>query len=62
MHREKLQLVLKEPVVLVYLGVVEGDKVKKGQIIARLDDRDIVAQLDEAKSSLQLYKAQMNRS
>ena len=46
--------------VLVYLGVVEGDKVKKGQIIARLDDRDIVAQLDEAKSSLQLYQAQLN--
>jgi RND family efflux transporter MFP subunit len=45
--------------VLVYLGVVEGDKVKSGQIIARLDDRDIVAQLDEAKSSLQLYEAQM---
>jgi RND family efflux transporter MFP subunit len=45
--------------VLVYLGVVEGDKVKKGQIIARLDDRDIVAQLDEAKSSLQLYQAQL---
>jgi RND family efflux transporter MFP subunit len=45
--------------VLVYLGVVEGDKVKAGQIIARLDDRDIVAQLDEAKSGLQLYKAQM---
>jgi len=46
--------------VLVYLGVVEGDKVTKGQIIARLDDRDIVAQLDEAKSSLQLYEAQLN--
>jgi RND family efflux transporter MFP subunit len=46
--------------VLVYLGVVEGDKVKKGQIIARLDDRDIVAQLDETKSSLQLYQAQLN--
>ena len=45
--------------VLIYLGVVEGDKVKKGQIIARLDDRDIVAQLDEAKSSLQLYIAQL---
>ena len=45
--------------VLEYLGVVEGDKVKKGQIIARLDDRDIVAQLDEAKSSLELYKAQL---
>ncbi len=35
-------------------------RLKKGQIIARLDDRDIVAQLDEAKSSLQLYQAQMN--
>lgn len=46
--------------VLVYLGVVEGDKVTKGQVIARLDDRDIVAQLDEAKSSLQLFQAQLN--
>ena len=46
--------------VLEYLGVVEGDKVKKGQIIAKLDDRDIVAQLDEAKSSLKLYQAQIN--
>ena len=45
--------------VLEYLGVVEGDKVKRGQIIARLDNRDIVAQLDEAKSNLQFYKAQV---
>jgi RND family efflux transporter MFP subunit len=45
--------------VLVYLGVVEGDKVKTGQIIARLDDRDIVAQLDEAKSNLQFYEVQL---
>ena len=48
--------------VLVYLGVVEGDKVKEGQIIARLDDRDIVAQLDQAKSNLQLYEAQLKES
>lgn len=48
--------------VLVYLGVVEGDKVKSGQIIARLDDRDIVAQLDQAKSNLQLYKAQLKET
>jgi RND family efflux transporter MFP subunit len=47
--------------VLEYLGVVEGDKVKRGQIIARLDNRDIVAQLDEAKSNLQLYKAQLKK-
>jgi RND family efflux transporter MFP subunit len=45
--------------VLVYLGVVEGDKVKAGQIIAKLDDRDIVAQLDEAKSNLHLFNAQL---
>lgn len=45
--------------VMTFLGVVEGDKVKEGQIIARLDDRDIVAQLDEAKSNLQLYQAQL---
>ena len=48
--------------VLEYLGVVEGDKVKRGQIIAKLDDRDIVAQLDQAKSNLQLYQAQLNET
>jgi RND family efflux transporter MFP subunit len=48
--------------ILVYLGVVEGDKVKSGQIIARLDDRDIVAQLDQAKSNLQLYQAQLKET
>ena len=48
--------------VLEYLGVVEGDKVKRGQIIAKLDDRDIVAQLDQAKSNLQLYQAQVNET
>ena len=48
--------------VLVYLGVVEGDRVSKGQIIARLDDRDIVAQLDEAKSNLQYYEAQLKET
>ena len=48
--------------VLEYLGVVEGDKVKLGQIIAKLDDRDIVAQLDQAKSNLQLYQAQFKET
>ena len=32
---------------LIFLGVVEGDKVKKDQIIARLENTDIAAQLDE---------------
>ncbi len=48
--------------ILVYLGVVEGDNVKKGQIIARLDDRDIAAQFDQAKSNLQLYKAKLKET
>jgi RND family efflux transporter MFP subunit len=44
---------------LIYLGVVEGDKVKKDQIIARLEDTDINAQLDEAKANLKLYQADL---
>jgi RND family efflux transporter MFP subunit len=42
---------------LVYLGVVEGDKVKKNEIIARLEDNDVKAQLAEAKANLELQKA-----
>jgi RND family efflux transporter MFP subunit len=44
---------------LAYLGVVEGDKVKKNQIIARLEDSDIRAQLDEANANLKLYEVQL---
>ena len=47
---------------LVYLGVVEGDKVKKDQIIAKLEDSDIQAQLAEAKANLQLNEAQLNEA
>ena len=42
---------------LVYLGVVEGDKVKKNEIIARLEDSDVRAQLAEAKANLELQQA-----
>lgn len=45
---------------LIYLGVVEGDKVKKNQIIGRLENTDILPQLEEAKANLQLYKADLN--
>ena len=44
---------------LVYLGVVEGDKVKKDEVIARLEDSDIQAQLAESKANLQLNEAQL---
>jgi len=42
---------------LIFLGVVEGDKVKKDQIVARLENNDVMAQLDEAKANLELNKA-----
>lgn len=42
---------------LIYLGVVEGDKVKKNQIIGKLESTDIVAQLDQAKANLNLQQA-----
>ncbi len=45
---------------LVYLGVSEGDKVTKGEIIARLEDNDVKAQLAEAKANLELNEANLS--
>lgn len=47
---------------LVYLGVVEGDKVVKDQIIARIEDSDIKAQLDQAKANLNLCQADLHQA
>ena len=44
---------------LVYLGVVEGDVVKKNQIIARLEDEDIQAQVNEATANLKVQEAEL---
>lgn len=44
---------------LVNLGVVEGDKVAKDQIIARLEDSDIRAQLEQAKANLKLSESDL---
>lgn len=44
---------------LVYQGVVEGDKVLKDQVIARIDDSDIKAQLEQAKANFKLYEADL---
>lgn len=44
---------------LVYLGVVEGDRVKKDQIIARLEDSDIIASLDQTKANLKMNEADL---
>jgi RND family efflux transporter MFP subunit len=47
---------------LVYLGVDEGDKVKKGQVIARLEDSDVVAAKNRARQDLRVAQADLNES
>ena len=42
---------------LEYIGVVEGDKVRAGEILARLENADIAAELERAKANLALAKA-----
>lgn len=42
---------------LVYLGVEEGDRVVKGQIIGRLEDQDVVAALAKARADLKVAQA-----
>jgi len=43
---------------LEYLGVVEGDRVRRGQVIARLESNDIAAELERAKASLMEARAE----
>ena len=45
---------------LVYLGVVEGDRVRAGQVIARIEDADVKAQLAQAQANLQLSRAELH--
>ena len=42
---------------LVYLGFEEGDRVKKGEIIARLEDEDVRAALEKSQADVQLARA-----
>jgi len=45
---------------LVYLGVEEGDRVKRNQIIARLEDSDVIAALEKAKADNEVAKADLD--
>jgi RND family efflux transporter MFP subunit len=45
---------------LVYLGFREGDKVKKDQIIARIENADMEAALAQAKANLAVSEAEFN--
>jgi HlyD family secretion protein len=42
---------------LVYLGVEEGDHVKTGQVIARLEDGDVIAAVSQARANLAVAAA-----
>ena len=42
---------------LVWLGVLEGSRVKAGEVIARLESRDVSAQLDQAAAQLNVARA-----
>jgi RND family efflux transporter MFP subunit len=58
--RRKAAVASKGTGTLVFLGVEEGDRVKKGQVIARLDDSDVAATLQRARENLRLAEADLN--
>jgi RND family efflux transporter MFP subunit len=51
--RRKAGVGAKVPGLLEYLGVEEGSKVEEGQVIGRLQARDVAADLEAARSALQ---------
>lgn len=58
--RRKAAVASKGTGTLLFLGVEEGDKVKKGQIIARLDDSDVAATLQRTQEDLRVVEADLN--
>src|ERR671924_1742524 len=57
--RRKAAVASKGTGTLVYLAVEEGDRVKKGQVIARLDDSDVMATLRRARENLRVAEADL---
>lgn len=47
---------------VVELLVKEGDSVKKGQVLARIDNREIIAEVNQAKAGEQSITAQLNQA
>src|SRR5213592_1146211 len=47
---------------LEWLGVAEGSRVKAGDIIARLDSRDVSAQLDAALANVKVARAALEQA
>jgi RND family efflux transporter MFP subunit len=57
--RRKAAVASKGTGTLVYLGVEEGDVVKKGQVLARLEDSDVIASLRRARENLRVAEADL---
>ena len=47
---------------LEWLGVAEGSRVKSGDLIARIDNRDVVAQAQSAQASVRAARANVRQS
>jgi RND family efflux transporter MFP subunit len=58
--RRKAAVASKGTGTLIFLGVEEGDRVKKGQVLARLDDSDVAAALQRARENLRVAQADLN--
>ncbi len=46
---------------LEWLGVVEGSKVKRGEVIARLESRDVAATCEQAAASVEVARANLEQ-
>src|SRR5262245_53170369 len=58
--RRKAAVASKGTGTLIFLGVEEGDRVKKGQMIARLEDSDVAAALQRARENLRVAQADLD--
>jgi len=47
---------------LIYLAVEEGDRVREGQIVARLENADLAAARNRAKANVEVARAMLARS
>src|SRR4029077_1273744 len=47
---------------LEWLGVAEGSRVKEGDVIARIDDRDVIAQAQSAEAGVRAARANVVQS
>ncbi|MBX9632830.1 MAG: efflux RND transporter periplasmic adaptor subunit [Burkholderiales bacterium] len=47
---------------LEWLGVAEGSRVKQGEVIARLENRDMIAARDQAAANLKVARANLEQS